>query len=243
MRIKNNESKKIVELTGSDTGGTIRLNNKLEQTKLFMSSQDEELNQGIIKLYGEDDKVKIMVKAKSSIDNMSGVVSGDRKTGGLIQFNSYDSSHEFFITANNENNFGMYDKLGSAFEINSSTNATIMSNKRLSSISLIQGGMSLNVTDLNSLRIAWFKSGEIKGEPDYIYRLPALFKATSTFSGTTGTTITHNLNTTDYVVSVTPIGKSSLTYVGEVSIEKGTNTVTIYNSGSSNPQFDCIILK
>lgn len=122
IKIKNNESKKIVELTGSDTGGTIRLNNKLEQTKLFMSSQDEGLNQGIIKLYGEDNHVKLMLKAKSSTDNMSGIVSGDRKTGGLIQFNSYDNTSKYFITVNNENNFGMYSEKGDAFEINKSAN-------------------------------------------------------------------------------------------------------------------------
>lgn len=243
MKIKNNQSKKIVEITGNDSGGTIKLNNKEEKTKLFISSQDESLNQGIIKLYGEDDKEKIIIKAKSSIDNVSSMLSGDRKTGGFIQFRSYDNSQEFFITANNENNFGMYDKFGSAFEINHSSGATIMSNQRKTSISLADDGMSLNTTNLNGLRIAYFSGGEIKGTPTHTYMLPVLFRASSNFSGTGGTTISHNFGDTNYSVAITPTGGTPEGNIGEIRVVKSATSVTVYNSGSARSGFDCIVLK
>ena len=53
-------------------------------------------------------------------------VTGDRKTGGLIEFASYDNSTHYFITANNENNFGMYSEKGDAFEINQNANRCTM---------------------------------------------------------------------------------------------------------------------
>lgn len=242
VKIKNYEQKELISLTGNNLGATIKLNNKEEKTKLFMSSQDEELNQGIVKLYGEDDKMKLMLKAKSSTDNMSDIDPSDRKTGGLIQLNSYDNSHKFFITANNENNFGMYDMNGSAFEINTSTDAVICNHKRLSSFSLAKGGISINVTDLNNLRVALFKD-KIEGLPIKTYRLPAMTVVNSHFSGSgKPTVIKHDFGDLNYGVSLSPIGQPDPS-IGQYSFTLQENTVSIHNTGKGTSSFQCILFR
>jgi len=57
------------------------------------------------------------------------------------------------------------------------------------------------------------------------------YQATGTFNSTTGTTITHNLNRTNY--SVILESTSDPTYVGNVYYTIAANTLTVFCTGSS----------
>jgi len=63
----------------------------------------------------------------------------------------------------------------------------------------------------------------------------------STFNGSTGRTLTHNYNSTDYMVIINPTADPGAT-LGEVWYSKSSNSVIIYNSGGFRGAFDyCII--
>lgn len=65
----------------------------------------------------------------------------------------------------------------------------------------------------------------------------ALQSGSANFGGTTGTTITHNLGTTNFRVSITPTANPD-GYLGEVWVVKSSNTMTIFNSGDFRGAFD-----
>lgn len=65
----------------------------------------------------------------------------------------------------------------------------------------------------------------------------ALQSGAGAFAGASGTTITHNLGTTAYRVSITPTANPA-GYLGEIWVVKTANTFTVYNSGSFRGAFD-----
>lgn len=126
-----------------DDAGTINLSDASNTPKVHISAKDGLNNHGIISLLGEDKNPKLILKARSDTDNMSNTLSGDRKTGGYIEFNSYDNSTKYFITANNENNFGLYDTLRSAFEINHNNNSVSVGHQANEILTLANGVITL----------------------------------------------------------------------------------------------------
>lgn len=246
INIKNNNSTNIVEINGNDGGGTINLKNASEQTQIHISSMDDTgANQGVVQLYGDDNNVKLTLKGKSNTDNMSESVSGDRKTGGLIQFTSYDNRENYFMTVNNENNFGMYDMNNSAFEINK-LSGVIINHQNKSNINLFDGGINFLVDDRSKFRVAQGKidtdTGTIQNGIDF--GIPCMICASSaSFNGLAGTRIpfAKDLGNTNYVVNIAPNANSS-GYVGEYWYVKSTNGFTVYNSGSAVTGFDYMAL-
>lgn len=67
-----------------------------------------------------------------------------------------------------------------------------------------------------------------------------LAAGSSTFNSISGRVITHNLNSTEYIVTVTPTADPS-GQAGEIWVTKALNTCTVYNSGSSTVAFDYLI--
>lgn len=65
----------------------------------------------------------------------------------------------------------------------------------------------------------------------------ALQSGAASFGGTTGTTITHNLGTTNFRVAITPTANPD-GHLGEVWVVKSANTMTIFNSGDFRGSFD-----
>lgn len=246
INIKNNNSSNIVEINGNDGGGTINLKNANQQTQIHISSMDDTgANQGIIQLYGEDNTVKLTLKGKSNTDNMSEFVSSDRKTGGFIQFTSYDNRENYFMTVNNENNFGMYDMNNSAFEINK-LSGVIINHQNKSNINLFDGGINFLVDDRSKFRLAQGKrdkdTGTIQNGIDF--GIPCMICASSaSFNGLTGTRIpfAKDLGNTNYTVYITPNSNSN-GYLGEYWYVKSTNGFTVYNSGSAVTGFDYMAL-
>lgn len=72
------------------------------------------------------------------------------------------------------------------------------------------------------------------GYPDLDARLDALQSQTmqgeSTFNGTAGRTISHNVGHTNYIVNIVPLADTGGD-LGDVWISKAANAVTIYNTG------------
>lgn len=64
----------------------------------------------------------------------------------------------------------------------------------------------------------------------------------STFNGSSGRVITHNLGSTAYAVCVTPTADTEAK-AGEIYAVKAANTVTVYNSGTFTGAFDYIIME
>lgn len=131
-----NKERVEISILSRDDAGSINLKDTTSSTKVHLSAKDGANNHGVISLFGEDQNSKLVLKARSDTDNMSGIISGDRQTGGYIEFTSYDNSTNYFITANNENNFGMYDNARSAFEINHSADSVIVSHKATETLTL-----------------------------------------------------------------------------------------------------------
>ncbi|MBC2580837.1 phage tail protein [Clostridium sp. DJ247] len=246
INIKNNNSKPIVEINGNNNGGTINLKNANQKTQIHISSMDDTgVNQGIIQLYGEDNNIKLTLKAKSDNDNMSELVSGDRKTGGFIQLASYDNSTNGFITINNENNFGMYDDRDSAFEINNHIDAVIINHRNKSNISLSNGGAHFLLDNRSKFKITQGvvgDNGTIQNAIDFNIPCIAAY-GNASFSGMLGEVINlgKDLGNTNYVVSITPNSNSG-GYIGEYWYIKNTNGFTVYNSGCATSGFDYIVL-
>ena len=64
----------------------------------------------------------------------------------------------------------------------------------------------------------------------------------STFNSTTGRTITHNVGSTTFAVSITPAAATSGT-LGEIYYTKTSSNFTVYNTGSFTGAFDYILVK
>jgi hypothetical protein len=69
----------------------------------------------------------------------------------------------------------------------------------------------------------------------------AFATAASTFAGSAGRTITHNLGHTNYSVDVKPTADPDGT-LGEVWVQKNSNTAVIFNSGAWRGAFDYTIV-
>ena len=155
-----------------DDAGTINLSDVSNTPKVHISAKDGINNHGVISLFGEDKNVKLMLKARSDTDNMSNTLSGDRKTGGYIEFNSYDNSTKYFITANNENNFGLYDTLRSAFEINHNNDSVSVGHQANEILTLAKGVITLGFStveheyDLTKPYLRMTETGLILGMGD-----------------------------------------------------------------------------
>jgi len=65
--------------------------------------------------------------------------------------------------------------------------------------------------------------------------------SSSTFNGSTGRELTHNLGHQNYTIFWTPTTDPEGS-LGEVWITKADNTVTIHNSGAFTGAFDYVIL-
>lgn len=63
----------------------------------------------------------------------------------------------------------------------------------------------------------------------------------STFNSTAGRVITHNLGHTNYFVMVTPTANTR-GYLGEVYVVIGSNSFTVYNTGSAKTAFAYLII-
>ncbi|MTI82755.1 MAG: hypothetical protein FH756_02415 [Firmicutes bacterium] len=61
------------------------------------------------------------------------------------------------------------------------------------------------------------------------------------FAGPSGTTVTHNIGHTDYMVRITPTDNPG-GYLGDVWVVKAANTFVVYNSGKWTGAFDYQIL-
>ncbi len=61
------------------------------------------------------------------------------------------------------------------------------------------------------------------------------------FAGPSGTTVTHNIGHTDYMVRITPTDDPG-GYLGDVWVVKAANTFMVYNSGKWKGSFDYQIL-
>ncbi|ALA68843.1 hypothetical protein GT50_00605 [Geobacillus stearothermophilus 10] len=70
----------------------------------------------------------------------------------------------------------------------------------------------------------------------------ALQSGSANFGGPAGTTITHNLGTTNFRVSITPTANPD-GYLGEIWVVKSSNTMTVFNSGDFRGAFDYQIFK
>jgi len=232
---ENGEGSERIELVthSNDHAGTIYLKDN-SGTKIKISAKDGSLNHGVISLYGEDGNPKLTFRARSETDNMSGTLGGDRRTGGYIQFKSYNDSEDYFITVNNENNFGMYDKNGSCFEINHSTGALYIYHHEKSEIALEKGRIYLMMTDLHNLYARYYN------DDTKIYRVPVTVKGSSSFASTAGRTITHNLGFTTYEVSITPTGNPT-GRTGDIGVVKNANSIVVYNTGDGTGSFDYVI--
>ncbi|MGB9826693.1 MAG: hypothetical protein ACPLRU_08470, partial [Desulfofundulus sp.] len=58
----------------------------------------------------------------------------------------------------------------------------------------------------------------------------------STFNGTSGRTITHNLGHTNYIVNIVPLQDTGGD-LGDVYIAKAANAFTVYNTGGFTGSF------
>lgn len=240
--IVSGEPTERIELAtyGADHAGTILLNDD-SGTKVKISAKDGALNQGVISLFGEDNNSKLILRSRSETDNMSGTAGfdGDRQTGGYIQFNSFDNSHQFFITVNNENNFGFWDKFRSGLEINhtSEYRGVYINQEGGSEIGLRNGEIHF-ILNLNNDLKKFFVNRALTNEQ---FRIPvAVLQGSSTFGSTSGRSISHTVGDTNYQVMITPTGVPT-GYTGDISYVKTATSFTVYNTGSGTGSFDYII--